>query len=124
MRFLRAHTEIYSQMASGRPLISNPAPWCKVRLTGIITFYHSIHHGARSGLLYYNLLSQHPPQGLKLRKYFRGQVGPHQINLVAAVIVGYNKVSLILHHGGCCDRRLYNTVRLTLYHGGCCDRRL
>jgi hypothetical protein len=25
MRFLRAHTEIYSQMASGRPLISNPA---------------------------------------------------------------------------------------------------
>ena len=24
MRFLRAHTEIYSQMASGRPLISNP----------------------------------------------------------------------------------------------------
>ena len=27
----------------------------------IITFYHSIHHGARSGLLYYSLLSQHPP---------------------------------------------------------------
>jgi hypothetical protein len=26
MRFLRAHTEIYSQMASGRPLISNPVP--------------------------------------------------------------------------------------------------
>jgi hypothetical protein len=25
MRFLRAHTEISSQMASGRPLISNPA---------------------------------------------------------------------------------------------------
>ena len=24
MRFLRAHTETYSQMASGRPLISNP----------------------------------------------------------------------------------------------------
>jgi hypothetical protein len=24
MRFLRAHTEIYSQTASGRPLISNP----------------------------------------------------------------------------------------------------
>jgi hypothetical protein len=24
MRLLRAHTEIYSQMASGRPLISNP----------------------------------------------------------------------------------------------------
>jgi hypothetical protein len=25
MRFLSAHTEIYSQMASGGPLISNPA---------------------------------------------------------------------------------------------------
>jgi hypothetical protein len=27
MRFLTTHTEIYSQMASGRPLISNPACW-------------------------------------------------------------------------------------------------
>jgi hypothetical protein len=32
MRFLRAHTEIYSQMASGRPLISNPEQYYWIRI--------------------------------------------------------------------------------------------
>ena len=34
MRFLRAHTEIYSQMASGRPLISNPVAVSFIYLSG------------------------------------------------------------------------------------------
>jgi hypothetical protein len=35
MRFLRAHTEIYLQMASGRPLISNPVDDIKINDLGL-----------------------------------------------------------------------------------------
>ena len=35
MRFLRAHTEIYSEMASGRPLISNPVWHLKIRASSL-----------------------------------------------------------------------------------------
>ena len=37
MKFLRAHTEIYSQMASGRPLISNPGLAYSLQVWDIMT---------------------------------------------------------------------------------------